>query len=210
MIAKIGVAILALALTDLIYINYWMVRNSRIETSSQRPVETDIVSSPSPDIGSSPSPLVSPSSTPTTPAETKVVETKTVVEKQTQTIVQTAQKEIFIPLGSGSTKSNSYVDLGGLQVNIDTTKYSPIDSVIFESSIRVEGGNGKMYARLYQKDVGGVIGSEISTSSAGGILGSSSSFLLPTGNRVYTVQAKTDLVEFPAYVDGARVKITLK
>jgi len=210
MLTKIGIAILALSLADLVFINYWMIRNSRTETSSQRPVETDIVSSPSPDIDDSPSPSASSFSTSTTPAETKVVETKTVVEKQTQTIVQTAQKEIFIPVGSGSTKSNSFVDLAGLQVSVDTTKYSPIDSVIFEGSIRVEGGNGKMYARLYQKDVGGVIGSQISTSSAAGVLGSSSSFLLPTGNRVYTVQAKTDLVEFPAYVDNARVKITLK
>lgn len=214
MIAKIGVAILALALMDLVYINYWMVKSRGQASRDLRPVETISVASPSADVVSvsnSPLPSVNPSSsTSTSPAETKTVETKTVVEKQTQTIVQTAQKEIFIPLGSGSTKSNSYTDLGGLQVNIDTTKYSPIDSVIFESSIRVEGGNGKMYARLYQKDVGGVIDSEISTSSATGTLGSSSSFLLPTGNRVYTVQAKTDLVEFPAYVDGARVKITLK
>lgn len=202
MITKIGVAILALALVDLLYINYWMVKsqNTGLGVSGSETRTIDKEFSPSPPASVSASPNV----------ETKTVETKTVVEKQTQTIVQTAQKEIFIPLGSGSTQSNSYVDLGGLQVSIDTTKYSAIDSVAFEGSIRVQGGNGKMYARLYQKDVGGVIGSEISTSSATGTLGSSSSFQLQSGNRVYTVQAKTDLVEFPAYIDSARLKIILK
>lgn len=215
--AKIGVALLALALVDLIYINYWVVKSQRsisrensVDTSStERTVDQEGLSGiPSPDTSA----LQSPSSVPvSSPAvETRMVETKTIVEKESQTIVQTAQKEIFIPLGSGSTKSNSYVDLGGMQVSIDTSKYSAIDTVNFEGSIRVEGGNGKMYARLYQKDVGGMLGSEISTSSATGVLGTSSSFQLPSGNRVYTVQAKTDLVEFPAYVDGARIKITLK
>ena len=206
---KIGVAILALALADLLYINYWILSNQKLDAAGTKPNDTRVVAEYSPSPSASASPLISPSPLGGGSAEKTIVE-KTIVEKQTQTVVQTAQKEIFIPLGSGSTKSDSYIDLGGLQVNIDTTKYAPIQSVIFEASIRVEGGNGKMYARLYQKDVGGVIGSEISTSSGVGTLGSSSSFLLPTGNRVYTVQAKTDLVEFPAYVDGARIKITLK
>ena len=200
--AKIGVAILALALVDLIYINYWVLHQSsdiggRISDDSR--IKTQAFPLPST--------VASPTSI---PAGSPTVETKTVVEKESKTIVQTAQKEIFIPIGSGKTFSNSYVDLPGLQVSIDTTKYSPIESVIFEATIKVQDGNGKVYARFYQKDVGGVGGSEISSSSANGVLGSSSSFLLPSGNRVYTVQAKTDLVEYAASVENARVKITLK
>jgi len=207
MTAKIGAAILALALLDLVYINYWVVKQDSVNRES-RQVET-ITASPQP----SASPLSSPDSSPIAKnsADTKTIETKTVVEKEIQTIVQTAQKEIFVPIGSGSTKSSSYVDLSGLEVSVDTTKYSGIDSVVFEGSIWVQDGNGKVNAQLYNKtDSHPVWNSQISTSSANGVLTTSSKINLDSGNKIYRVQAKTDLVEYAAHVDGARIKITLK
>jgi len=202
-IVKISVAILIIALADLVYVNYWIIKGAKTESQNQ-------VSNKS----KSENPEVSPfliTATPSPSAETKTVETKSAVEKETQTIIQTSQKEIFIPIGSGSTKSNSFEDLAGLEVAIDTNKYSAIDSVVFEASIWVEGGNGKVYTQLYNSsDKRPVWFSEISTNSAKGILTTSGKITLEKGVRTYRVQAKTDMNAYAAHVDNARIKITLK
>ena len=203
------VAIIVLALADLLYLNYWVISNQKKGAESQKPDETRVVTektpAPSPEASASPAASASPV------VETKTVETKTVVEKETQTIVQTAQREIFIPIGTGSTKKSSYEDLAGLEVTIDTNKYTNIESVVFEASIWVQDGNGKVFAQLYNKTEGHPVwNSEISTSSATGILATSAAITLSSGSKTYKIQAKTNLVEFAAHVDNARIKITLK
>lgn len=206
--SKIAVAILALALIDLLYLNWWVIKNQKSNIKDQKLEQARTV-----EAIPSPTPEVSPTSSPTgePKTETKTVETKTIVEKETQTIVQTAQKEIFIPTGSGSTKKNSYDDLAGLEVTVDTGKYSAIESVVFEASIWVQDGNGKMFAQLYNVgDKHPVWNSEISTNSAKGTLATSSKITLDAGARTYQVQAKTNLTEFAAHVENARIKITLK
>lgn len=212
MLSKIGIAIMALALVDLLYLNYWIFKNDKGDLKVAERVVTTIPtplppSASGPSSGLSAGPSAEPSASPV--VETKTVE-KTVVEKQTETIVQTAQKEIFIPIGSGSTKSNSYTALPGLEVTIDTSKYSTIESVVFEGSVWVQDGNGKAYVVLYAKDIGEVIGSEMTTTSATAVLKTSGKFSLPGGSKTYQVRAKTDLTEFAAHIDNARVKITLK
>lgn len=206
---KIVIAVLVLSLADLIFLNYWVLSNQKQETRNLKEngvrAVTEASVSPSPEASSSPSSAASPV------VETKTVETKTVVEKETQTIVQTAQKEVFIPIGTGSTKKNSYEDLPGLEVSIDTNKYSNIESVVFEASIWVQDGNGKVYTQLYNKTDGHPVwNSEISSSSAKGVLTTSPKITLSSGNKTYKIQAETDLVEFAGHVDNARVKITLK
>lgn len=201
--AKIGIAILVLALADLLYLNYWVL-HQKPETDSQRGEIT---------VAASPEPTASPQESPSPASSTSktIVEKETVVEKETQTIIQTAQKEIFIPIGSGSTKNKDYTDLSGLEVTIDTGKYGAIESVVFESSIWVQDGNGKMYAQLYNEtDSHPVWNSELSTSSASGVLTTSPKITLDSGSKTYRVQAKTNLVEYAAHVENARVKITLK
>ncbi len=202
-IVKISVAILIIALADLVYVNYWIIKGAKTESQNQ-------VSNKS----KSENPEVSPfliTATPSPSAETKTVETKSAVEKETQTIIQTSQKEIFIPVGTGSTFASSYTDLGGLEVTIDTTKYSAIESVVFEASIWVQDGNGKMYAQLYNlTDKHPVWSSEISTNSAKGILTTSGKITLEKGMKTYRVQAKTDMNAYAAHVDNARIKIVLK
>ena len=205
-LAKVSIAVIALALADLLYLNWWafkgqMVRDKREDAGQTRMVTEIPASSPSLTPPPSGSPIV----------DTRTAETRTVVEKESQTIVQTAQKEIFIPIGSGSTNSSSYADLSGLEVTIDTAKYSQIESVVFEGSIWVADGNGKMYAQLYNKSDGHPVWfSEISTNSASGVLTTSSKITLDSGSKTYKVQAKTNLTEFAAHVDNARIKITLK
>jgi hypothetical protein len=209
-LAKIGIAIMAIALIDLVYLNWWVLKDQKSRIKDQNLGELRSVEiKPSPLLPASGSPTPSSSLEPKT--EIKTVETKTIVEKESQTIVQTAQKEIFIPIGSGSTFSSSYVDLSGLEVTIDTNKYSAIESVVFESSIWVQDGNGKMYAQLYNaSDKHPVWNSEISTNSASGVLTTSSKIILDSGSRTYRVQAKTNLTAYGAHVDNARLKIVLK
>jgi len=218
-LTKIGIAILMVAFADLAYVNWWIIKSQELRVKSQIPEEERLVGQ---NLQSSPLPspnYVSPSSSPS-PTEVKTVETKTIVETpnqsgsgqaSSQTIVQTAQKEIFIPIGNGSTNSKSYVDLNGLEVTIDTNKYSAIESVVFEASIWVQDGNGKVYAQLYNaSDKRPVWFSEISTISAKGVLATSSKITLEKGVRTYRVQAKTDMDAYTAHVDNARLKITLK
>lgn len=211
-LSKMALAIIVVAVADLLFLNYLVIRNQRPVTSlptrqdDQKPEERKLeVITASPGNLNSPSPSVEPKT------EIKTVETKTVVERETQTIVQTAQKEIFIPIGSGSTNSNSYVELAGLEVSIDTNKYSSIESVVFEGSIWVQGGNGKMYTQLYNiTDKHPVWNSDISTSSPTAVLSISSKINLDAGLKTYRVQAKTNLTEFAAHVENSRIKITLK
>lgn len=215
-LVKIGFAILAVALLDLVFLNYLVLEKSKVKNQEEATDKTRAVDL----IASSPSAIASPTSESKSQPETKTVETKTLIETpnqsgsgqvSSQTIVQTTQKEIFIPIGSGSTNSKSYVDLNGLEVTIDTNKYSAIESAVFEASIWVQDGNGKTYAQLYNaSDKRPVWFSEISTISAKGVLTTSGKITLEKGARTYRVQAKTDMDAYAAHVDSARIKIILK
>ena len=213
-LAKIGIAILAVALADLLFVNYWLIKTENLkgEPVSENGIQLSRVIDPKSESSPLSLPSSSPSPTKSSSAQpSPIVKTETVIEKQTQTIIQTAQKELFIPIGSGFTKSNSYEDLAGLEVTIDTSKYSAIDSIVFEASLWVEDGNGKMYAQLYNwTDKHPVWLSEITTVSAKGILTTSQKINLEKGSRVYKIQAKTDLSNFAAHVENARIKITLR
>ncbi len=208
-LVKIGLSILAIALVDLVYINYWVLQNkpSELKGQSLEPNRSlEAVSSPSPSALASakPSPTASPQASP-------VTKTETIVQKETQTIVQTAQKEIFIPIGSGSTFSHDYIDLAGLKVSIDTTKYSQIDSVYFEASIWVQDGNGQMFTQLVNEtDNHAVWSSELSTSSATSISAASPKVKLDSGAKSYKIQAKTNITAYAAHVENARIHIILK
>lgn len=214
-LAKIGIAILVVALVDLAYLNWWILKNQRLNSppstnaqnsTDQRAIRTDLIVDKEG--------LASPTPSPTTnqPEVPKLSsETKTIIEKETKTIVQTAQKEIFIPLGSASTKSNTYTELSGLEVTIDPAKYSEIESIVFEASLWVEGGNGRAWAQLYVvDDKNPLIESQITNPLGVSSLKTSGKIPIPTEQKMYRVQAKTDLVEFAAHVDNARLKITLK
>jgi hypothetical protein len=207
---KIGLAIFAIALIDLVYINWWVLKSQELKVPSTELAASESQSLESRAVNENLAPSPTPIPFPSTSPDTKV-ETKTVVEKNSQTIVQTAQKEIFIPMGSGSSTSGTFADLAGTDVTIDTSKYSSIESVTFEASIRVEGGNGKATARVLNvDDKNPYIESEISTSSGTAVVKGSSKLPIPSGTRTYRVQAKTDITNFPAHITNARLKITLK
>lgn len=211
-VTKITLAIIAIALVDLIFVNWWIVKK---ESKSDRVKESEIES-----VGDLDTLLPSPSASPQAvgspaPQDAKAVTSSpspvTAVQTTATTVVQTANKEIFISMGSGSTKSKNYADLNGTDVTIDTTKYSAIETITFEASIWVEGGNGRAYAQIYNVDdknpyIESVISNNVSTPTVKG----SGSIPFPSGRKTYRVQAKTDLEQYPAHVENARIKIVLK
>lgn len=119
-------------------------------------------------------------------------------------------REIYIPLGSSSTKATNWTDAAGTEAYIDTNNFSAVKSAIFEASLRIPTANGKVYARLYNvTDQHPVWFSDVSTISSTGVLLNSNSITLDQGNKLYRVQLKTDL-GYDTYLDFARIKIVLK
>ena len=210
--AKLGVAILAVALLDLAFVNWVIIKDQKTQiansnVSEESPADKSAGVSTS-DRGESPTPSPSPGAQ---PKEVSVSDTKTIIEKGTQTIIQTAQKEIFIPMGSGSSTSSTYKDIDGTDVTIDTAKYGNIDSVVFEASIWVTGGNGRAYAQITNvNDKNPLIESQISGTSGTGEVKASGKIPFPSGAKTYRIQAKTDITNFAAHVENARLKITLR
>lgn len=211
-LVKIGIALLIIAFIDLVYINYWVLKQSNLNSASQEQKEPIAQLEEKRTVETLESPPAAPQASPKENiGPSPIVKTETVVEKQTQTIVQTAQKEIFIPIGSGSTFKSDYEDLAGLEVTIDSAKYSLIESAVFEASIWVQDGNGKMFAQLYNTtDKHPVWFSEIAASSSKSTLVTSPKITLDNGSRTYKVQAKTNLTSYAAHVENARIKIVLK
>lgn len=222
-LSKIGLAILVIALFDLALLNWWIFKKAPADLSSSKAgTQTGTVASPPAGVvlvSPSVAPLASATPSPTSPpqaqtqaqTQTQTQPTQTVVQKETQTIIQTAQKEIFIPLGSGSSKSNTYSDLSGVEVSIDTTKYPPIDYMDFEASIWVTNGNGKAWARILNvNDNNPYIESVISSTSSSGEYRISGRIPFTYGPKTYRVQAKTDITDFAANVSNASIKIVLK
>jgi hypothetical protein len=211
-LVKIGFAIGVIALLDLVFINYWVLKQSHraTESKSQSEVSRQVVVDVNKNTASSPTPIPGASPIPTpapTAAPAQATSTQTVVQ---QTVVQTPQ-QIFIPIGSGSTTSNSYANLSGVQVTIDSSKYSSIASIYFEANLSVTGGNGMTYAQLYDSTQNHPVWfSQISSNSPSGALITSPSINLDPGVNTYVVQAYTTLNQYPANVSTARIQINLQ
>ncbi len=215
-LGKIGLAILVIALLDLGFLNWWIIKNDKfarniadlaqrqVSVVNNKQVETktdkEQAQNTQSELAPSPSPIV-----------VSATSKETTTTKTADTVVQTAQKEIFIPLGSSFTKSQSYAVLSGLEVTIDPSKYSAIDSIVFQASVWVDGGNGRAWGELYVVDDKNLlIESQISNPTQTPTLMTSGHLPLPNGAKTYRVYAKTDLGDYAAHVDNARIKITLK
>lgn len=217
---KLGVAILAVALLDLAFVNWVIIKDQKAQnTETQESSRDKPADVPSPNQESSLNPSSSPQAQPkevgasetNPPAGGQTPNQSGSGQASTQTIIQTAQKEIFIPMGTGSTNSGTFSDIAGTDVTVDTAKYSQIDSVVFEASIWVTGGNGRAWAQITNVgDKNPLIESQISGTSGTGEVKTSGKIPFPSGAKTYRIQAKTDITNFAAHVDNARLKITLK
>lgn len=143
-----------------------------------------------------------PTPTPTTEAVINQSPSTTVINQIT------GAKELFIPVGQGNTTGTDWTDIPGAQVSIDSTKYTNIKQVVFESSL--ESPNNQIVSvRLYNKsDNHPVWYSEMSTNTTIQSL-TSQPIQLDNGNKTYQVQVKTQL-GYTTILDQARVHITLQ
>lgn len=209
--AKIGIAIFVIAIVDIIYINWWIFKSDKTSSQSvQNTSQAKIIKVESPEPAAVSSPAT-PSQNQTAPTPDARLQPQTIIEKETKTVIQNANKEIFIPLGSGSTFSYSFSDLSGTDITVDTSKYPGIDSVVFEASVWVNGGNGRAYAQLYNvNDKNPFFESQISNNTGSGVVKTSTKIPIPSGQKTYRIQAKTDITQYAAHVDNARLKITLR
>lgn len=214
-LSKIVIAIFLVALLDLVFINWWLLHKSTNEATVSTRV-ADVKKDQNGNSDNSPTPLPSP-----TPVEKIIDKNSNLADQKTtaspipspagQTVVQTANKEIFIPMGSGQTKSGNFADLSGVEITIDSSKYANIDYVVFEASIWVEGGNGRAWAQVKNVDDNNAfIESQITNPTSTPTFKSSGKIPIPAGAKTYRVQAKTDLTDFAAHIENAHLKIVLK
>lgn len=154
-------------------------------------------------LSSSPTPASAPA--PATPTAAP----QTTASPQQTTTSESNVKEFFIPLGSGSTTSTSWVTISGIEAQVNSANYSGISSVSFEASLRVPTGNGILYARLINlSDDNPLSETEVSVQGSTGQL-VSKNFTLVSGTKRYGVQVKSTL-GFAGFLDLARIKITLQ
>ncbi len=129
------------------------------------------------------------------------------VRKATRSQQSIGTEEVFMTLGSGSTNSMEWVDTGA-QVYIDTTIYPNLKRAYFLASLR--GNSGIAFARLMQKNEGAMVpGSEITFNTPASTLISSGEILLSKGNKLYTVQLKSETGQ-TVWVENARVRLVLQ
>jgi len=119
-------------------------------------------------------------------------------------------KELYIPLGPGSTKSMDWVELTGVESVIDTANYPKIKSVIFEASLRIPTANGRVYAKLYNvTDKHDIWYSEVYAEGPSSYRAESGDITLASGRKLYRVMMKSTM-GYEAILDLARIKILLE
>jgi len=115
-------------------------------------------------------------------------------------------KEVYIPLGSGSTKSQEWVDGGG-QAYIDAGAYK-IKEAYFEASLR--SNSGEVGARLVNKNENEIVfGSEIYGNSSVSTLVRSAKLALPSGNKLYGIQLRSQTQQ-DVFVESAKVRLLVQ
>ncbi len=159
-----------------------------------------------------------PSNTPIpTQAEGCSTECKAEIQKavadaiiKPQASTQSTVKEYFVPLGSGSSTSESWTDVPGVQSYIDSSSYGVIKSVNFEASLYTPTGNQFARARLYNvTDSHPVWNSEVEISGGTPQLKVSSPITLDKGSKLYQVQMLTQLGS-RTNLENARLRITTR
>lgn len=117
-------------------------------------------------------------------------------------------KEYFVPLGAGTNNSADWTDVAGASSYVDTTQYPKIKKVVFEATVAVPTGNQTVFIRLFNvTDKHPVWFSDVTISTTGPLLLTSSPITLDSGNKLYQVQMKTQL-KHTANLSQSRIHIT--
>lgn len=123
-------------------------------------------------------------------------------------VSETAKKtsEYYILLGSGSTKSNAWQDIAGVEAMIDTGNYPAIKSVTFEVFLKIPTANGTVNAKLYNvTDKHDVWFSEVS-SEGPTLTKKEATITLESGAKTYRVMGLSTL-KYDANIENARLRI---
>lgn len=119
-------------------------------------------------------------------------------------------KEVYIPLGSGSTKSEDYEELAGVEAVVDLDNYPQVKEVIFEATMKIPTANGKAYAKLYNvTDKHDAWNSETWAEGSSAYRGEAEGVSLASGRKLYRVKMKSTM-GYEAVLDSARIKIILE
>ncbi len=104
-------------------------------------------------------------------------------------------KEYFVTIGSGTGASDTWQDVPGLQVTIDSSQYGKIKAAYYEVSVYVPNANQIVSVRLYDiTDDHQVWYSDLTFNNAGTAQTQSSPpIVLEKGSKTYKVQMKTEL-----------------
>lgn len=140
----------------------------------------------------------------------KLANPTTVPAPERQIDTTSSVKEYYVSFGSGSSTSDEWTDVGGLQAYVDSGQYGKIKRVIFEASVLIPTGNQRAYVRLFNvTDKHPVWFSEVSHEGGSPSLLLSQPITLDEGNKLYAVQMKTSL-KYRADLAQARLHITVE
>lgn len=138
-------------------------------------------------------------------------EAKTPVAQPTQkTAAGSTVKEFYIPFGSGSTKSNEWIELPGVEAVIDSANFPGVKSIIMEAILRIPSANGRVYTKLYDvTNKHDVWFSEVWAEGSTNYRAESANINLSPGRNLYRLMMKSSM-GYEAILDLARLKIVLR
>ncbi len=193
----LGVVCTAIVI-DLIYLNLFLLNrgNNAVFTSSS--IKHSITSVPSPMMVDSLSPTSIPTPVPTT-----------ITSSGSSGVQSGGVKDLYIPLGSGTTQSNVWTNIPGAEAQIDFGQYQHIKEVRFEASIYVPDSNEAVSVRLYNiTDNHPVWYSQVTTNSNNNNYLISGPVSYVFGQKLYQVQMETQL-QAPANLVQSRIHVIL-
>lgn len=207
-----AVLVLVLAGANLVYLNYAVFGKPRPSVTESRTIPTaDSYPSVEDREGSVSSEMVDLIEEATRSLTLRVDNLTPTSQSTTASVapVSGTVKEFYIPLGTGSTNSEVWVDLPGVEAYVNPANYGKITGLYFEATMRLPTGTGKAFARLKNvTDNNPLIESEVSQEGDGSSLISSAKIPTPTATKLYRVQVRSSLSEMK--LDNARIKIIVE
>lgn len=196
-------------IANVIYLNYVVFLGQQNITSLAKKIESSKVSQPISQEQTTCSPMCL-QEIKTATESLQLVKPTVAPKPVAKTTVVRGPKDYYIPLGTGYTEKNEWVDVAGTDTTIDPATYGVIKSAIFEASMHIPVANGTMYARLFNvTDKHPVWFSEVATSKGTSTTVTSGNITLDPGSKLYRVQIKTSL-QYPSYLDFSRIRITIE
>ncbi len=142
-----------------------------------------------------------------TPPSLPTTSTTSPAGGSTSSTLTNIERELYIPLGSGTTSRSDWDDLTTTDTLIDTSKYGTIKEVFFTVILKNPSQSGDSQARLYNvTDKHPVWSSEVKMEGPTSQQITSSKITLDTGNKLYRVQAKSGL-STQITIDTAKLRL---